>query len=304
MDTPDLFETDTGPPPIYGCIEAGGTKFMLGLLCGPDEVRASMRIETRGPEETLAAALAFFTEHAPPKGYEAFGIGSFGPVDPDPISPRWGTIGETPKPGWRGTDMVTPFARTFDRPIGFDTDVNAAALAESLWGAAIDTPVSTYLTVGTGVGGGVVVAGKPLHGRQHPEMGHFLPARHPRDAFVGSCPYHGACLEGLASGTAIAARWGTSLNELPVGHEAHEIVAYYLGQAVIAQQAMLSPKRIVMGGGVMQVPGLIGRVREAAARIGNGYFCPSADYETLVVEPGLGPRSGLLGALALAMAAR
>jgi fructokinase len=135
-------------------------------------------------------------------------------------------------------------------------------------------------------------------------MGHILPQRHSRDSYVGGCPYHGACLEGLAAGPSVIARWGASLSDLPQDHEAHEIIAFYLAQAVIAQQAMLSPQRIVLGGGVMQTPGLIGRVRAAAARIGNGFFCPSADYAALVVDPGLGTRSGLLGALALAQAAR
>lgn len=301
--TPDLFAPDTGSAPAYGCIEAGGTKFVLGVLSSPGDTAPVGRVPTTTPGETIQACLAFFAEHAPPQGYAAFGIASFGPVDLDPLSPRWGHITETPKPGWRDTDLAGQFARAFDCPVGFDTDVSGAALAEGLWGAGMGMDVVTYLTVGTGIGGGALVAGRPLHGHRHPEMGHFLPARHPQDDFAGVCPYHRACLEGLAAGPAVMARWGSSLSDLPQDHAAHEIVAFYLAQAVIAQQALLSPQRMILGGGVMQTPGLLGRVREAAARLGNGYFAGSVDYAQLVAEPALGTRSGLLGALALAMAA-
>ncbi len=301
---PDLFATAPAPPPVYGCIEAGGTKFVLGVLSDPADTAPVARVPTTSPAETIQACLAFFDAHAPAQGYSAFGIATFGPVDLDSLSPRWGWITETTKPGWRELDLVGPFARAFACPVAIDTDVNGAALGESRWGAAAGVGVATYLTVGTGIGGGVTIGGQPLHGALHPEMGHYSPARHPQDDFVGICPYHGACLEGLASGPAIMARWGASLSDLPQDHPAHEIVAYYLAQSVVAQQAMLSPNRIVLGGGVMQTPGLLGRVRDAAARLGNGFFCASADYEALVVDPGLGTRSGLLGALALAMDVR
>lgn len=303
-DAPDLFATATVDAPVYGCIEAGGTKFVLGVLSTPADTGPTLRVPTTTPADTIQACLAFFAEHAPASGYAGIGIGSFGPIELDRLSPRWGHITETPKPGWRNTDVVAPFAGAFHCPVGFDTDVNAAVLAEYLWGAAIGADVATYVTVGTGIGGGVLVDGKPLHGARHPEMGHFRPARHPRDSYVGGCPYHGACLEGLANGPSVIARWGASLSDLPQDHEGHEIIAFYLAQAVVAQQALLSPRRIVLGGGVMQTPGLIGRVREAAARLGNGYFGPATEYDSLIVEPALGTRSGLLGALALAMAAR
>lgn len=303
-DAPDLFEPAPADTPVYGCIEAGGTKFVLGVLSSPADTAPTLRVPTTTPEVTLQACLAFFAEHAPAQGYAGFGIASFGPVDLDRLSPRWGHITETPKPGWRDTDMAGPFGHSFDCPVGFDTDVNGAVLAESLWGAAMGADIATYLTIGTGIGGGALVEGRPLHGARHPEMGHYLPARHPRDSYIGGCPYHGACLEGLASGPSVIARWGAPLSELPQEHEGHDIIAWYLAQAVIAQQALLSPRRIVLGGGVMQTPGLLGRVREVAARLGNGYFGAAADYDMLVVDPALGTRSGLLGALALAMAAR
>lgn len=302
-ETPDLFAAPSEDTPVYGCIEAGGTKFVLGVLSSPADTAPTAQLPTTTPAATLQACLDFFAEHAPTRGYAAFGIGSFGPVELDPLSPRWGHITETPKPGWRDTDMVAPFAKGFQCPVGFDTDVNGAVLAEATWGAAQDLEVATYLTIGTGIGGGAMVRGAALHSHGHPEMGHYLPQRHPRDDYVGGCPYHAACLEGLAAGPAITARWGTSLSDLPQDHPAHEIIAFYIAQAVIAQQALLSPGRIVLGGGVMQTPGLLGRVREAAARLGNGYFGPAAEYEDLVVDPALGTRSGLLGGLALAMAA-
>lgn len=302
-ETPDFFAAPAPNAPVYGCIEAGGTKFVLGVLASPADTAPTLRVPTTTPAETLQACLAFFNAHAPAQGYAAFGIGSFGPVELDPLSPRWGHITETPKPGWRGTDMVTSFAQAYQCPVGFDTDVNGAVLAEARWGAAQQVAVATYLTIGTGIGGGAIVDGAALHGRHHPEMGHYLPQRHPRDDYVGGCPYHGACLEGLAAGPAIMARWGAPLSDLPQDHAAHDIIAHYLAQSVIAQQALLSPGRIVLGGGVMQTPGLLGRVRETAARLGNGYFGAAADYETLIVDPALGTRSGLLGALALAMAA-
>lgn len=290
--------------PLFGCIEAGGTKFVLGVARGHEQMLATARISTTTPQETLAGAIAFFADAEAEWGrFDAFGIASFGPVDLDRRSPAWGRIGRTPKRGWSDADLAGPFGARFGCPVGFDTDVNGAVLAEGLWGAARGADVATYVTVGTGIGGGAVVEGRPVHGRLHPEMGHMLPRRHPADtSFAGICPFHGDCLEGLASGPAIQARWGASLSELPADHPAHGIVAWYLGQLVVAQQAMLSPRRIVMGGGVLETPGLLDRIRVAAERHANGYFA-TADYAELIVAPGLGDRAGLLGALALAQAA-
>lgn len=290
--------------PLFGCIEAGGTKFVLGVARAHDKVLRTQRIPTTTPQEVLDAALAFFGAAEGDLGaFTAFGIASFGPVDLDRRSPDWGRITDTPKPGWSGTDLAGAFGRTFDCPVGFDTDVNGAALAEHLWGAGVGADVATYVTVGTGIGGGALVEERPLHGARHPEMGHIRPRRHPRDRdFAGTCPFHGDCLEGLASGPAIQARWGCSLSDLPPDHEAHEIVASYLAQLVVTQQALLSPRRIVLGGGVMATPGLVDRVRAEAARLGAGYF-GTHDYAALVVPPGLGERAGLLGALALAQRA-
>ena len=287
---------DMREPPLFGCIEAGGTKFVLGIGTGPHDIRATARIPTTSPAETLEAAIAWFRAQPP---LAALGIASFGPVDLDPASPRWGYITATTKPGWDDTNMAGAFGRALDLPVGFDTDVNGAILGEHRWGAAQGCDVAVYITVGTGIGGGAMVGGRPVHGRGHPEMGHVRPARHPDDSdFAGICPFHGDCFEGLASGPAIQARWGASLSELAPDHPAHAITAWYLGQLCVTLQAVLAPQRIILGGGVMATPGLIARVRDAAARASGGYFGTGSD--AVIVPPGLGDRSGLLGALALA----
>lgn len=288
---------------LYGCIEAGGTKFVVGVARSKDEILTTARIPTTTPAETLAAVRSFFDQAQTDHGvFTAFGIGSFGPVGLEPESATWGHILDTPKPGWSNTDLGGEIARAYGLPVGFDTDVNAAALAEVAWGAAMGTSVATYVTVGTGIGGGVVIDGRAVHGQRHPEMGHALPQRHPADSgFAGHCPFHGACYEGLASGPAILAHWGQTLSDLPPEHEAHEIIGFYLAQLVVTQQALLSPERIVLGGGVMETPGLLARVRELAAKLAAGYFSVSDHgYEALIQPPRLGNKAGLLGALLLA----
>lgn len=285
--------------PIYGLVEAGGTKFVLGIASGKDDVHETVRVPTTTPEKTIGAMLDWFSARGP---LAAVGIASFGPIDLDPTSSRYGHITETPKPHWSGTDLVGPLKAGLKCPVGLDTDVNAAALAEYLWGAAQGHRTSLYFTIGTGVGGGAVIEGKTLRGLSHPEMGHIRLSRHPDDLeFAGTCPFHGDCLEGLASGPAIIARWGKSLSDLPADHEAHDIIAYYLAQMVVSMQAVFEPGRISLGGGVMETAELIDRVQDMAARLGAGYFTSSA--KEIVSLPGLGDRSGLLGALALAMRA-
>jgi len=285
--------------PLYGLIEAGGTKFVLGVAHGPDEIVAATRIATTTPAETIAAVCDWLAQHG---ALAAVGIATFGPVEIDRGSAQWGYILATPKPGWANTDLAGPLAARLGCPIGLDTDVTAAALAEYRWGAGQGQASVLYFTIGTGVGGGAVIDGRPLSGISHPEMGHFHLPRHPADAdFAGVCPFHGACLEGLASGPAIKARYGVSLSELPADHIGHAMTAWYIAHAVTAAQAMFEPGRIVLGGGVMGTAGLLDRVRAEADRIGNGYFRGRASE--IVVSPGLGDRSGLLGALALAQAA-
>ena len=285
--------------PLYGLVEAGGTKFVLGIARGPDEIIATTRIPTASPDETIPAMCDWLAGHGP---LAAVGMATFGPVEVDRASPQWGHILSTPKANWSNTNLVGPLVARLGCPVGLDTDVTAAALAEYRWGAGQGQPSVLYFTIGTGVGGGAVIGGRTLSGISHPEMGHIHLPLHPADAdFAGVCPFHGTCLEGMSSGPAVLARYGMSLSELPKDHPGHDVIAWYLAHAIIAVQAMFEPGRIVLGGGVMATPGLIERVRAKADRIGNGYFRGKASE--IVVPPGLGDRSGLLGALALAQAA-
>ena len=280
----------------YGLVEAGGTKFVLGIATDRENIEATTRIETTTPEQTIGAMLDWFRGQGK---LEAIGVASFGPLELDRSSPSWGHIGQTPKPHWSGADVVGPLQAALGCPVAIDTDVNGAALAEYLWGAGQGQRSTLYFTIGTGVGGGAVVDGRILHGLSHPEMGHMSLPRHPDDnEFAGICPFHSACLEGLASGPAIKARWGMSLSQLPVDDPAHDIIAFYIAQTVVTMQAIFAPGRIIFGGGVMGTPGLIDRVRRQAAVLGGGYF--RGDPNEIVVLPGLGDKAGLLGALALA----
>ncbi|HEX7821780.1 MAG TPA: ROK family protein [Sphingobium sp.] len=285
---------------LYGCVEAGGTKFVLGIVTGSGAVLASRTIPTTLPDETIGTAIDWIGGAARDHGMlSAIGIATFGPAGIDRTRADWGRITSTPKPGWRDSDMAGPFARAFGLPVGFDTDVTGAAVAEYLWGAAQGQRVAVYLTLGTGIGGGAVIDGRPLHGRTHPEMGHIPVRRDPADAgFAGICPFHGDCLEGLASGPAIHARWGVSLSDLQPDHPGHAIIAGYVAQLCIALEAMMAPGRIIIGGGVVRTPGLLPRIRVAAEAAGGNYF-PGFDPNA-IVPPGLGERSGLLGAMALA----
>jgi fructokinase len=288
---------------LLGAIEAGGTKFVCAAS-KRGEILAQTRIPTRGPDVTLAAAQQFFEAVMAEHGeLSALGIAAFGPLDLRSTSPTFGRLLGTPKHGWAGTDLVAPFAR-FGCPVVIDTDVNAAALAETLHGAARGCRTAVYVTVGTGIGGGVVVDGRTLRGSPHPEMGHIRVARHERDtAFAGVCPFHGNCLEGVASGPAIVARYGAPLDALPSDHEAIAVVGHYLGQLAANVLLMIAPERIVLGGGVMSSEPLLRETRTAAARLLNGYGghgASAASLEQTIVSPGLGERSGIVGALVLA----
>ncbi len=287
--------------PLYGGIEAGGTKFVCALGTGPDDVRALTRFSTRTPDETLAETIAFF--RAQPEPPVAVGIGSFGPVDPNPASPTYGYITSTPKAGWPHTDVAGAVRRALGVPVAFDTDVNAAALGEHRWGAAQAVDTFIYITVGTGFGGGGMVEGRRLHGLLHPEMGHIFVPRAPGDDFAGVCPFHGDCLEGLATGPALAARWGRPGHELPADHEAWVIEAHYLAMAVINFILTLSPERIILGGGVMHQTHLFPMIRETVQRRLNGYVQRPQILDAIdgyIVPPVLGDRAGVLGSMALA----
>jgi fructokinase len=268
---------------ILGAIEAGGTKFICGVGTGPDDIE-TIRIPTTTPRETIAATVEFLKRKAP----AAVGIGSFGPV-------KDGWIVNTPKPGWSNVDLAGEIARALDVPIGFDTDVNAAALAETEWGAARGVSSCLYLTIGTGVGGGAIFNGVPPRGLLHPEMGHI---RIPHDeGFPGVCPFHGDCLEGLASGPAIAKRWGRPAPELPPDHPAWATESRLLGLAVANFAFTLGPAKVIMGGGVMRQQHLLPLIREQFAALVNHYLPIPEDF---IVPPELGERAGVLGALLLA----
>lgn len=293
---------------LYGGIEAGGTKFVCAVGTGPDDLRAEVRFPTTTPQETIRRALEFFRDQQDRLGggIRAIGIASFGPVDPNPASPTFGHITSTPKPGWQNVDLAGEIRRGLNLPVGFDTDVNGAALAEGLWGAAQGLDTFIYLTIGTGIGGGGMVGGRRLHGLLHPEMGHIrIPHDRQADPFAGICPYHGDCLEGLASGPAIAARWGAPPEDLPPDHPAWALEAHYLALALANFICTLSPQRIILGGGVMQQPHLFSRIRAEVPRLLNGYIParPILDEEEMqayIVPPALGARAGVLGAIALA----
>ncbi|MCU0729329.1 MAG: ROK family protein [Sphingopyxis sp.] len=282
----------------FALVESGGTKWVLAVAGADRTIHAHHRIPTTTPAETIGAALQWFAEQG--GDYTALGIASFGPLDLDPHSAQWGSITRTTKPDWSHTDVARHMGRALGCPVAIDTDVNGAALAESRWGAGHGAKISVYLTIGTGVGGGAIVDGAVLRGASHPEMGHMRVPRHADDhAFAGICPFHGDCLEGLASGPAVSARWGASLSDLPADHPGHDIIAWYLAQAAVTLQAIMEPQRIILGGGVMGTPGLLDRVRVAAAALGKGYFV--GDPATAIVAPGLGDQAGILGALALAL---
>lgn len=282
--------------PLLGAIEAGGTKFVLGVGYGPDSITDQLQIATRDPETTLAEAVSFFRQHGP---LAAVGIGSFGPLERDRASPNWGHLLATPKPGWSQCNVAGTISRALATRIAFDTDVNAAALAEARLGAARDAKVSVYVTIGTGIGGGVIANGQITGGAGHPELGHMKPRRASHDtAFAGICPFHGDCLEGLASGPAIIARWGESLSHLPPDHEAHRTIAGYLADTCNTLRAVLAPDAILLGGGVMGTPGLLERIIATAAATDGGYFVVPAAQ--VIRCPGLAPLSGLAGAFLLA----
>ena len=293
---------------LVGAIEAGGTKFQCALVRGDGAVLADRRIPTTEPGETLTRVLGFFADAQQRFGaVQAFGIGTFGPADLDPRSPTYGRLLMTPMPGWAGADIRGALIERFGRRVAVDTDVNAAALAEAQIGAGRGLRSLAYVTVGTGIGGGVIHDGRPVHGSMHPEMGHIVVRRDPRDReFGGVCPYHGDCLEGLASGPAIQARWGAPLDALDAGHDALDIVGDYLAQLVVSIALVTACERIVIGGGVMAHGALLPRVRAAASRFINGYLPVArrdATLERFLVAPALGERSGLIGAALLARCA-
>lgn len=284
---------------MLGAIEAGGTKFVLAIGSAPDAIIARTSIPTRDPQSTVAAALAWFAQH--PR-IEGLGLGTFGPVGLDPTRSDWGHILSTPKPGWSGFDLAGSLGDALQVPVAVETDVNAAAVAEARLGAGRGGSALAYMTVGTGIGVGLVLDGHCVHGAAHPEMGHYYPRRPPLDTDAGSCPFHGDCLEGLASGPAIQKRWGATLSELPADHPAHALVASYLAQACHTLFATTAVETVVIGGGVLATPGLLPAIADATRAFDAAYLPGSQRHR--VCAPALGDASGITGALILASQAR
>jgi fructokinase len=289
---------------LFAGIEAGGTKWVCMIAAHPGDIRATTRFPTTQPEETIGKAIQFFKDHTPTTGLKAFGIGSFGPLDLNQDSPTYGFITTTPKPGWANTNLLEPVQKAFNLPAGFDTDVNAAALGESRWGAAQGLTDFVYLTIGTGIGGAAIINHNLIHGLIHPEMGHMrIPHDLNQDPFPGVCPYHGDCLEGLATGPAIAARWGEVGENLPAEHPAWQLEANYIAQGLANLVTILSPQRIILGGGVMEQKQLFPLIRKHLQEKLNNYVPAREileDIDQYVVPPKLGSQAGVLGAIALA----
>ncbi len=290
-----------GQKTLVGCMEGGGTKFICAVGTGPEDIVDELRFATTSPEETLAKAVDFFRKHSA----ASLGIASFGPVDLNPASSTYGFITATPKPGWSHTDVLGAFKRSFDVPLAFETDVNAAALGEYNWipeNRALDSLV--YFTIGTGIGAGIIHNRRLVHGLTHPEAGHMrLPHDWARDPYPGGCPFHGDCFEGLANGPAMAERWHRPAETLPDDHPAWDLEATYIALALVNVIFALSPQRIILGGGVMQQKALFPLIRRKVHENLNGYVTSAVvagDMENYIVPPGLGKRSGILGAMALA----
>jgi len=287
---------------LYGAIEAGGTKFVCAVGTGPEDLKAQARFPTTTPKETLGRCIDFF--RAQPK-IEALGVGCFGPIDLRRGTPSYGHVTTTPKAGWANADVVGPLHQALGVPVGFDTDVNGAVLGEARWGAAQGLDTAIYVTIGTGIGGGALIGGKLAHGLVHPEMGHLLLPRELDDLdFAGSCPFHGArCWEGVASGPAIERRWGCRAEKLGSEHRAWDLEARYIASALTTLVLVLSPDRLILGGGVMQSAQLFPLVRKHLTSSLGGYVQADAlisGMDQYVVPPMLGEQAGIAGALALA----
>jgi fructokinase len=287
---------------LYGGIEAGGTKFVCAVGSGPQDLRDIIRIPTTTPSETIGHVIDFFRKY---KGLSAIGIAAFGPVDLYHNSPTYGYITSTPKLGWAFTDLAGIIGRTLKVHTGFDTDVNGAGLGEHRWGAAQGLDNFIYLTIGTGIGGGGMINGKLMHGLIHPEMGHIrIPHDRQADPYRGHCPFHEDCFEGLAGGLALQERWGQPPELLPANHPAWLMEAHYISLAVNNYICILSPQKVILGGGVMERPQLFALVRLNVQQLLNGYVHTKEiekDIENYIVPPKLGKQAGVLGAIALAI---
>lgn len=289
---------------LYGGIEAGGTKFVCSVSSGPGHIVEEVRFPTTTPEETLGRTVQFFQPYVRSGQVKTIGVGCFGPLDLDPQSSTYGYIAATPKPHWSNTDVRGRLRRDLNVDVAFDSDVNAAAVGEFMWGASRGHDPSLYLTIGTGIGGGYIKDGRPLHGLINPEMGHIhIPHNHELDPFIGNCPFHGDCFEGLANGPAIEKRLGMPGATVPEHDPFWDIEAGYIASALVNYILILSPKKIILGGGVMQREFLFPKIRKCVRDLLNGYVSSAAllkHIDAYIVPPGLGNQSGSMGAIALA----
>jgi fructokinase len=288
---------------VLGAVEGGGTKFVCLLGTGPDHIVDETRFPTTTPDETLGRVIEFFQRPREGIRMAALGVACFGPIDLDPASPTYGYVTTTPKPHWPGTDVAGTLRGALGVPVGWETDVNGAALGERRWGTGRDADPLVYITVGTGIGGGALVDGRPVHGLLHPEMGHLRIPAVDGDTFPGICPFHGRCLEGLASGPALQARVGRPAQELPPDDPVWDLTAQYLAYGLLSIIAVLSPRRIIVGGGVAGQAHLFEPMRRHLVRLNNGYIAKPElgdAVDSYVVPPGLGGQAGVMGGLELA----
>ncbi|QGH33792.1 ROK family protein [Gracilibacillus salitolerans] len=284
-----------------GAIEAGGTKFVLAVGNDQGEILEKEVIPTEHPDITVPKVLAFFEG----KSIERLGLGGFGPIDINETSPAYGQLQKTPKTDWVDYPLGAKLKEGLDVPVIIDTDVNVAAMSEAKWGSATDVDTCLYITVGTGIGAGAYFHGQTLKGLSHPEMGHIKVRRHPEDKYEGTCPYHGDCLEGIAAGPSLEKRWGKKGHELAGDQKVWEMEAFYLAQALTSYIYILSPERIIMGGGVMKQQQLFPLIRNNVLEMLNGYvsspYLTEKEIDNYIVPPGLTDEAGVKGALYLAM---
>lgn len=290
---------------LYGGIEAGGTKFVCIVAGGPRHIVDEIRFKTTTPAETLGRAIQFFQPFIAQGQIAAIGVGAFGPLDMNPESANYGFVMATPKPGWSNVNILGTLQQSLQTRIALDTDVNVAGLGENKWGASKGSDPSLYLTIGTGIGGGFIKDGRALIGMLNPEMGHVrIPHERERDPFPGICPFHGDCFEGLASGPAIEKRLGLTGAVVPEEDAFWDLEAEYIALALMNYIVTLSPRKIIVGGGVMQREFLFPKVRRRVRELLNGYVSSKSileNIESYILPPGLGNQSGSLGAIALAM---
>ncbi|STO32339.1 Putative fructokinase [Fusobacterium necrogenes] len=283
----------------FGAIDAGGKKFICGITDEHGNTLEKVSFLTETPEKTIPLVIDFFKR----KNIVALGIGCFGPLDLNFDSKTYGYITSSPKKAWRNYNILGTLHSELNIPVYLDTNINAAVLGESVWGAAKGLNNSIFLTIGSGIGGGAIVEGKLIHGMIHPEMGHIFVSRHPRDKFAGNCPFHGGnCLEGMASGPAIEKRWNKPLTSLPEDHPAWDLEAFYIAHALVNYILVLSPERIILGGDVMKFKHLLPTVRKSVVKLLNGYVQTEQIFKNIndyIVFPDLGENSGFFGAVAL-----